>query len=495
MLTSLVGVILILGVLSCSKTETARFQPPAFLPDETATQIYNLINQGYAQLDSARLTEAVATFAQVSRLIPNGLVGEYHTACAYALTGDKEQAFTYLTKLVDSGYDNPQQLDNDGDFESLKGDARFEPLIARALENFSKSSAALAAGMPEYATPPQQFTTEEELNTWVEDQTRKFRAQYRFWRSGDALLAQVDFAARRLSCLRELKKSDTAFDYGLERVRALARLKSPYEAGWGVVSDLVVKETDSYLSSSPSPAGQSEANYQAAFALSLQHPAQDNRRAESFRQAADRLAKVPEGSPYYGAALALMTINKLRSPDADINAAGQELKSVIERFPGDAKLARVIQTQANNEAARYLWPIQFEKPDIDNANVSLANYTGKVLLIDFWATWCPPCRAELPNVLQVYQEYHSKGLEIVSISLDYAEEVTPEAYRHWIDSVGMNWRHIYDGQAWDTELVKRFFIGSIPAPFLVGKDGALVAWGDDLHGESLAPTVRSALGI
>ena len=495
MLTFLVGVILILGGMSCSKTEIARFQPPTFLPDETVTQVRDLINQGYTQLDSAKLTEALAAFAQISQLIPNGLVGEYHTACAYALTGDKEQAFVYLTKLVDSGYDNPEQLDNDSDFETLKSDARFEPLIARTLENFSKSSAALAAGMPEYATPPQQFATEEELNTWADEQSQRFRAQYRFWRSGDALLAQVDFAARRLSCMRELKKSDTAFDYGLERVRALARLKSPYEAGWGAVSDLVVNEADSYLHGNPSPAGQSEANYQAAFALSLKHSAQDNRRVEGFRQAADRLSKVPEGTLYYGAALALMSINKLRSPDADINAAGQELKSVIERFPGDAKVYRVVSTQIQNDAARYVWPIQLDKPDIDNANVSLANYTGKVLLIDFWATWCPPCRAELPNVLQVYQEYHPKGLEIVSISLDYAEEVTPEAYRHWIDSAGMNWRHIYDGQAWDTELVKRFFIGSIPAPLLVGKDGALVAWGEDLRGESLAITVKSALGI
>ena len=495
MLTCLVGVILILGGMSCSKTETARFQPPTFLPDETVTQVRDLVNQGYAQLDSARLTEALAAFAQVSQLIPSGLVGEYHTACAYARTGDKDQAFTYLTRLVDSGFDNPEQLNNDGDFEALKSDPRFEPLLARALENFSKSSAALAAGMPEYATPPQQFATEEELNAWVDDQNRQFRAQYRFWRSGDALLAQVDFAARRLACLRELKKSDTAFDYGLERVRALARLKSPYEAGWGVVSDLVVHEADTYLHGNPLPAGQSEAHFQAGFALSLKHSAQNNQRVEGFRQAADRLTQVSEGTPYHGAALALIAIDKLRSPDTDIGAAGQELKSLIERFPDDEKLYRIVSTQTKNEAARYLWPLQLEKPDIDSANVSLANYTGKVLLIDFWATWCPPCRAELPNVLAVYKEYHPNGFEIVSISLDYAEETTPAAYRQWIDSAGMNWRHVYDGQAWDTEIVKRFFVGSIPAPFLVGKDGALITWGEDLRGEKLAMTVRSALGI
>jgi thiol-disulfide isomerase/thioredoxin len=188
-------------------------------------------------------------------------------------------------------------------------------------------------------------------------------------------------------------------------------------------------------------------------------------------------------------------INRLRSPGADTAAIGLELKAIIEQSPTDEKLFRVVATQTGNEAPRFLWPLQLEKLDIDSVNVSLNDYTGKAVMIDFWATWCPPCRAELPNLLRVYQEFHPKGFEIVSVSLDYAEQTTPEAYRYWIDSAGMNWRHIYDGEAWDTELVKRFFVGSIPAPFLVGKDGSLVAMGDDLRGEELEVSVKKALGI
>ena len=483
------------AVLSCSKTETARTQIPALLPDSTAAQVSDLISQGYAYLDSTRLTDAVNSFAQVSRLVPNGLVGEYHTACAYARTGDLEQALAFLTQVVDSGFDNPQQLGDDPDFEALKKDPRFEQLLTRALENFTKSSAALAAGMPEYETAPQRFATEEEFNAWSEEQTRLFRSQYRYWRSGDALLAQIDFAARRLACLRELKPNDTAFDYGLERIRALVRLRSPYEPGWGVVSDLVVREVDAYLQHHPAAAGQGEAHFQAGLALSLKHMETNDERLESYRQAEGHLSQVPENTLYHAAAVALTVINKLRSPGADTAAIGRELKGIIEQSPADAKLFRVVATQTQNKAPRFLWPLQLEKPDIDNVNVSLSDYSGKALMIDFWATWCPPCRAELPNLLRVYQEFHPKGLEIVSVSLDYAEQTTPEAYRHWIDSAGMNWRHIYDGKAWDTELVKRFFVGSIPAPFLVGKDGSLVAMGDDLRGEELEASVKRALGI
>jgi thiol-disulfide isomerase/thioredoxin len=483
------------AAFSCTKTETARTQVPTLLPDSTAAQVRDLISQGYVHLDSAKLSEAVTSFAQASRLIPNGLVGEYHTACAYARTGDLEQALAYLTRVVDSGFDNPQQFSDDPDFETLKKDPRFEQLLARALENFSKSSAALSAGMPEYETPPQHFATEEEFNAWSEEQTRLFRSQYRYWRSGDALLAQIDFAARRLACLRELKQSDTTFDYGLERVRALVRLKSPYEPGWGVVSDLVVREADAYLQNPPAAAGQSEAHFQAGLALSLKHAETNDQRVESYRQAEGHLSQVPENTLYHAAALALNVINRLRSPGADTAAIGLELKAIIEQSPTDEKLFRVVATQTGNEAPRFLWPLQLEKLDIDSVNVSLNDYTGKAVMIDFWATWCPPCRAELPNLLRVYQEFHPKGFEIVSVSLDYAEQTTPEAYRYWIDSAGMNWRHIYDGEAWDTELVKRFFVGSIPAPFLVGKDGSLVAMGDDLRGEELEVSVKKALGI
>jgi thiol-disulfide isomerase/thioredoxin len=489
------GVITLIAVLSCSKTEIARTQPPELLPDSTVSQIRTLINLGYSQLDSAKLQEAVSSFAEVSRLIPNGRVGEYHTACAYSRTGNKDQAFDYLTRVLDSGFDKPEQLSNDEDLEGLKDDPRFEPLLARALENFSKSSAVLSAGMPEYETAPVHFATEEEFNTWVDEQTRPFRAQYRFWRAGDALLAQIDFTARRLACLRELKKDDTTFDYGLERVRGLVRLNSPFEWGWGVVSDLVVREADAYIQHNPTSAGRSEADFQASFALSHKYSGQSDQRIEGFRQAEERLARVAEGTQFYGAALALKATNKLRTPGVDTKATGQVLKSIIEQFPGDDKLYRIVSTQTQNEAARYLWPLQLDQADLKNKMVSLDSYKGKALLIDFWATWCPPCRAELPNMVEVYKEYHPKGLEIVSISLDYADDTPTETYQKWIDSAGMTWRHIYDGEGWNTALVKRFFVGSIPAPFLVGKDGSLVAWGEDLHGESLAASVKTALGI
>ena len=102
--------------------------------------------------------------------------------------------------------------------------------------------------------------------------------------------------------------------------------------------------------------------------------------------------------------------------------------------------------------------------------------------------------AELPNVVQAYKDYHPKGFEIVSISLDYIDRVDKDAYTKWIDEHEMNWRHTYDGTGWATPLVKDYFVSGIPAAFLVGPDGSLIATGDECRGENLAKNIEKALG-
>jgi len=486
---------LILGTSSCSKTDTTSPATPTFYDEEAITQANELIGQGYDLLDSADLEGAVAKFAEIEQLVPSGLVGPYHTACAYARTGDKEAAFQQLTQLVDNGFDSPEDIRNDPDFESLNDDPRFEELINRAKANYETGSATFAQGMPEYDKAPDKFATEEELDEWANQQNRALRAQSRFWRTTEYIAARMDLAVRKLAATREFKADDLEFDYGLERVRSAARLNSAYETGWGAVSDLVLHEVDAYLRTSPAGERRNEANYRAGFAVSLKYGDDDDQRVDGFRQAETYLANVEEGTKYYGASRMLTAINQLDSPGADEETVGPQIKNLIEQFEGDDAVYRIASTRLSNDAARFVWPIALGMADLEEKTITLDEYKGKALLIDFWATWCPPCRAELPNLVEVYSEYHPQGLEIVSISLDYADDITPEAYRDWIDSAGMNWRHSYSGDAWGTESVKRYYVGSIPAPFLVGPDGSLVAWGEDLRDEDLAGSVEKALGI
>jgi thiol-disulfide isomerase/thioredoxin len=484
---------LLLSAVSCTKTDTSRSQPVVYSAEAMAAA-RQLTNEGYELLAMDSLDAAVAKFAEIANHV-NPATAEYHSACAYGRTGGIDEAFEQLTSMLSRGYDRPDNLRHDTDFENLHEDARWEELVALAEANFNAGSAAFADGMPEYAEPPVSFATEEEFDNWADSLGRLVQRNASFRNETEAIAAKLDFAAGKLAAQRALKAEDPEFDYGLERVREIARLKSPYDWNWGAVSDLVTGEANRYLGTSPDAEGAGEANYRAAGALSLKYGRDDDQRTLGFQQAENYLANVAEGTKYYGASRALSLTNRLQSPGADEEALKPEIKAILEEYGSDPSAYRVVSTRFENSAARYAWPIELLVTDLGNKEIELNDYRGKVLMIDFWATWCPPCRAELPNLVEVYEEYNPKGLEIVSISLDYTDQTPIDAYKSWIDSAGMDWRHSYSGNGWDTEVVKRYYVGSIPAPFLVGPDGSLIAWGGDLRGEELENTVKNALGI
>ncbi len=478
---------------SCSKKQTKTAGPVSYA-DSIIAKAQELTGQGYELLDAKDLAGATAKFAEAAKLMPGALSSDYNTACAYARMDNKDEAFKWLTRLVDNGMDMPESLEEDPDFKALQDDSRMKDLVARARANFEKGTAHLAKGLPEYTGPADTFTSVASLEAWKKDQDRLRGKQREFWTSSQYISEQASAAGRYLAAMKALRAADSTFDYGLERVRASMRLQSPYSPGWGAVSDLVVREVDDYLKGAPAAAGAAEANYSAATALSLKYAKDDARCADAFKKAEAYLSKIADGSEFYAGAQALEVVNAYAAPGADKSGFGQALRTVVARYGGNDRVHRVLSTRLENGAATVLWPVEIGTADLDGKKVTLAEYRGKVLLIDFWATWCPPCRAELPGLVKAYGEYHPKGLEVVSISFDFPDRLTKEAYRDSVASLGMNWRHIYEEKGWDTEIGKQFFIGSIPAPFLVGRDGQIAAWGEDLRGEKLAASIEKALG-
>jgi len=493
---SIAGVCALAALLAfgaCSKKQP-KTAGPARYADSILAKAQELTGKGYELLDAKDLPGATAKFAEAGKLMPGALNQEYNMACAYARMQNKDEAFGRLTRLVDKGMDLPEWLEKDPEFESLQGDPRMKGLVERARANFEKGTAHLASGLPEFTGTADTFTSVASLDAWKKDQDRTRGKHREFWTSSQYISEQAASAGRYLSALKALKAADSTFDYGLERVRASMRLQSPYSPGWGAVSDLVQREADAYTKGSPAAVGAGEAGYSAGTALSLKYMKDDARCAEAFKQAETCLSKISEGSEFYAGAQALIVVNSYASPGADKSGFGTALRAVVERFPGNERVHRVLSTRLENGAATVLWPIEIGAADLDGKKVTLAEYRGKVLLLDFWATWCPPCRAELPGIVEAYGEYHPKGFEIVSVSFDFPDRLTKEAYRDSVAALGMTWRHIYEEKGWDTEIGKRFFIGSIPAPFLVGRDGRIAAWGEDLRGEKLVGSIEKALG-
>ncbi|MCY3552952.1 MAG: TlpA disulfide reductase family protein [Candidatus Poribacteria bacterium] len=111
--------------------------------------------------------------------------------------------------------------------------------------------------------------------------------------------------------------------------------------------------------------------------------------------------------------------------------------------------------------------------DLDGKPISLADYRGKVVLLDFWATWCPPCVAAIPNIKTVYEKYHNKGFDVIGISLDVDEVVL----REFIEENPLPWRQIFDGKRLKGPLAQRYGIHSIPRMFLLDREGKVISVG------------------
>lgn len=125
----------------------------------------------------------------------------------------------------------------------------------------------------------------------------------------------------------------------------------------------------------------------------------------------------------------------------------------------------------------------FSMKDKDGKTVQLSDFKGKYVLVDFWASWCGPCRKENPNVVAAYKKYHDKGFEVLGISLDSKKELWLKA----IEADGLAWTHVSDLKGWECATAQEYGVKAVPASFLIDPNGNVV--GKDLRGEDLNKTL------
>jgi peroxiredoxin len=170
-----------------------------------------------------------------------------------------------------------------------------------------------------------------------------------------------------------------------------------------------------------------------------------------------------------------------------------EIESMVNGL--DTTIAALPQMKDLKERVRIMKAVSVgqKAPDFTlsdqsgNPVVLSSKFGPKLLLIDFWASWCQPCRQENPNVVKVYNEYHKKGFDIVGVSLDK----TKDAWVKAISDDKLAWTHVSDLQYWNNAAAKLYAVNSIPANFLLDETGTIIA--RNLRGEALYNKVSEIL--
>lgn len=132
-------------------------------------------------------------------------------------------------------------------------------------------------------------------------------------------------------------------------------------------------------------------------------------------------------------------------------------------------------------------PIPFSVKDTAGKTLSLEKYDGKVVLLDFWASWCMPCRVEMPNVIRIYKKFNEKGFEIIGISLDSDKK----AFESYVETNKMTWPQYFDGKGWQNDVAAKYKVQAIPATYLIDKQGKIRY--RSLRGEDLEKAIEKLL--
>lgn len=187
--------------------------------------------------------------------------------------------------------------------------------------------------------------------------------------------------------------------------------------------------------------------------------------------------------------IAALSLSDLMSAKKITN---KEVKKIYESFSDEIKdhtlgklikenIARMSKTDVGAEFEN------FEAPTPDGDVLSLKDAMGKLTLVDFWASWCRPCRAENPNIVRVYNEFKDEGFSVIGVSLDKTES----SWKKAIQDDNLDWYHVSNLEYWNEPIAKSLSIRSIPASFLIDENGIIVA--KDLRGRTLRQKVSEFL--
>lgn len=201
------------------------------------------------------------------------------------------------------------------------------------------------------------------------------------------------------------------------------------------------------------------------------------------------LSKVPSTAPHYQPALLAVAFSYIGRDNRLFHRYGT---TYAEKYTGkDESIDKFLEQQlplALGPLAEGTLAPDFSEATPEGKNITLSQLRGKVVLIDFWASWCGPCRRENPNVVKVYAQYKDLGFEILGVSLDSDRQ-------RWLDAIkadNLTWLHVSDLKGWQCAAAKLYGVSGIPFTVLLDKQGRII--GKNLRGPALEAKLKEVFG-
>ncbi len=500
---------LILGGCGGGGGQASESAGPSKLPEiseQTMQEIMGKLQGAYGAIQQGDSDTAIEYFQALAQTLPDAAVLHYHLAVAHGARQQPEEALAQIEQAVGLGLSDVRMVDREEALAEMRDLAGWAPLRQRILQRGSQThrvdTKAYVRLKP--ADEP-DFPTLDALVQNYQQPLQKLTILMMLYPS-DIVFPEIwKILNHKMAALEKHQKKEGVDQQELVRLdHEFLQTASAYESQnrtpWlPSTVKLIEEKTNAFIERHP---GETAACAQALYLqkrakwfgmLPADHKALDSQTrlagVELMKEVDDRYP----GST--GGLLALLDALDLLAEEKGLHdpALIPLVDLVREKYAASPVLPRLNHRVQPYVLGAYGLP-EMKMTDLDGRVWDTKQLGKKATLIDFWATWCAPCRREIPNLVKVYEAYKDKGFEIVGVSVDDPAKTDDATLRGWAQQQGMNWPMVYDKQYWNSPIVKACGVSGIPFPILVDEQGRVVAAGQGAAGSELRAALRKIFG-